>query len=327
MTNLSQNEIDALIGSIGGRSRQRDDAPLGPRSSRGRSSLSPKRYRLYDFRRPDKLSKDAVRLLRTVFGRFPRASTNYLAGLTRTSVDTTITDVDQTTYAEIFKSHGIPSLMCTFTIGEDVQGMLKLNLNQLYATLDRVMGGSGSGSVTERPLTDFERSLMSEICFTLLGFYKELVETDGEVRIETLDTDERVLARSLPADEIMVRALYDLRLGSTNGHLSFYTPLSSLSRILGKMSRSAELKKRGQSAELPKNLSSLALPVSVELGSTNLTATQIAQLQSGDVLCLNQETSRPLRVKIGGVSRFAARPGLLSKRMAVVVEGLWREGK
>ena len=36
----------------------------------------------------------------------------------------------------------------------------KLNLSQLYAALDRIMGGPGSGTILTRPLTDFERGFI-----------------------------------------------------------------------------------------------------------------------------------------------------------------------
>lgn len=324
MSNLSQNEIDALIRSLG--------PPRVPLTGAGgvpgpglRALRRSKPYRIYDFRRPDKLSKEQIRLLRTVFNRFPRAVTSYLANLTRTSVDTSLMEVDQTTYSEIFKTHGIPTLMCTFAIGEDMQGMIKINLNQLFAILDRLMGGPGSGTILSRPLTDFERGLMGDICQQLLVFYQQEVSIESEVSLENLDTDERVMARILSADEIMVRALYDLRLGGTTGHLSIYTPLGSLAPILGRLS-SGERRRHPIERKLPPSLATLPLPVAVELGSTLLPASRVTELRPGDVLTLNQRQNRPLRITVGGVPRFGGRPGTLERRLAVVIEGAWKEG-
>ena len=322
MGRLSQEEIDNLLDTLGGESRA---APMrrSEKSTKRLSLSGYQGYRLYDFKRPDKLSKDVVRVLRTSFTRFTRGVTNYLTSLTRTSVDISLLEVVQTTYGEIFRSTE-PTLMCTFSIVGGSHGMLRISLRQLYAVLDRLMGGPGSGSLIDRPLTDFERSLMTEICATLLTSYQECIDIDTEVKVDMVDTDERVLPRTMANDETMVRANYELRLGGTKGELSLNTPLSALNHVFGSISRA-----EGSGDDttvirnLPPNLASLPLPVTVELGRAQLSANQVSCLKVGDVVHLGQEETGPLRVTVGGVPRFSGRPGLISKRLAVVIEGAW----
>ncbi|MGE0495034.1 MAG: flagellar motor switch protein FliM [Vulcanimicrobiota bacterium] len=327
--NLSQLEIDALISSLGQQEMASPTTITPGEMGAGRhrkTFRSSRGYRLYDFRRPEKLSKEQIRLLRTNFGRFTRSLTNYLTGLTRTSIDTTLVEVDQTNYGEIFKSHGIPTLMCTFALDEERHGMLKVNLNQLYAALDRLMGGPGSGSIISRPLTEFERGLMGEICQKILNFYADAVELPTAPVVELIDTDERVIPRTLAPDEFMVRALYDLRLGATSGHLSIYTPLSALTRLVGGVNRAKrDSETEHRHRELPPNLATLPLPVTVELGTARMSAADLTKLAPGDVISLQQEQSKPLRVRVGGVPRFAGRPGMVARKMAVIIEGPWRE--
>lgn len=326
MDNLSQDDIDALINGI---TPAEEPPKLKRKKNEGSQRATPAKstpnYRLYDFRRPDKLSKEQLRILRTCFGRFTRSVTNYLTGLTRTTVDTNMVEVEQTTYKEIFKSHGIPTLLCTFNLGEESQGLMKFNLNQMYAALDRLMGGPGNGTIINRPLTDFERGLMGEICQKVLAYYHEAVLNGSrEIEFESLDADERVISRTMGGEEIMIRALYDLRVGSTTGHLSLYTPLKSLSSLLGKMNRKAR-GRRGQLKEvIPENLATMPLQVRVELGRTTLGANKLSNLEPGDTVLLDQEQKKPLLVTIGGVPRFEGRAGTLAKRMAVHLEGPWK---
>lgn len=322
MGGLSQEEIDSLLNTLGG--KDADPQARRLKKSSKRLSLSGYQgYRLYDFKRPDKLSKDVLRVLRTSFTRFTRGVTNYLTSLTRTSVDISLTEVVQTTYGEIFRCTE-PTLMCTFSIVGGSHGMLRISLRQLYAVLDRLMGGPGSGSLIDRPLTDFERSLMTEICATLLSSYQECIDIETEVKVDMVDTDERVLPRTMANDETMVRANYELRLGGTKGELSLNTPLSALSHIFGNVSRSdGEGNDKAVMRNLPPNLASLPLPVTVELGRAQLSANQVGRLQVGDIVHLGQEEAGPLRVTVGGVPRFAGRPGLISKRLVVVIEGAW----
>lgn len=325
MSNLSQDDIDALISGIS-KDPQAPKPPVKPRLTT-RPPKGPASYRLYDFRRPDKLSKEQVRLLRASFGRFTRGVNNYLTGLVRATVDVKLLEVDQTTYKEIFRSHGIPTLLCTYQIDEQNQGLLKVNLYQMYAALDRLMGGPGNGMVINRPLTDFERGLMSEICSNILLHYAETVHSVRKLELETLDTDERLISRTLAAEEIMVRATYELRLGSTTGQLSLHAPLKCLSPLVGKMNRRNQERRSENRRQLPKSLSTMPLTVQVDLGTLLIDASTLARLHPGDLLTLDQEVAKPLQVNVGGVPRFGARPGIIGNRMAVVIEGEWRQGR
>lgn len=325
MENLSQSEIDALLSgaALGMSAEQAEVSSPGAQLVADTSA----RYRLYDFRRPDKLNKEQIRSLRANFGRFTRSASNYLAALTRSSVDAKLVEVDQTSYGQLFRSHGIPTLFCLFKLNGSIPGILKLNLSQLYAALDRIMGGPGSGTILTRPLTDFERGLMGDICHQLLSLWMVEFRTgESIVEVEMMDTDERMIPRSLANDEFMVRGLYDLRLGPSNGQISIYTPLKDLTRLMGKLGQaSVDRKSEVHEKSLSSNIRQLPLPISVDLGTTWMNARQLAALKPGDVVRLSQEESQPVRVRVGGVPRFSGRPGVLGRKMAVQIEGRCKE--
>lgn len=321
LDNLSQSEIDALLSGAAIASTENEEP-----STTGVGSYR-RNYRLYDFRRPDKLSKEQLRSLRANFGRFTRSASNYLAALTRSSVDAKLVEIDQVGYGQLFRSHGIPTLFCVFKLAEEFPAILKLNLSQLYAALDRIMGGPGSGTLLTRPLTEFERGLMGDICDQLLQLWLAEFRTgDVGVELEVMDTDERMIPRSLANDEFMVRGLYDLRLGPSNGQISVYTPLKSLTRLIGKFGNTeVECKGSGLPKALSQNIKQLPLPVAVDLGSAWLDGRQISALQPGDLIQLHQEESQPVTVRVGGVPRFAGRPGILGRKMAVRIDGRYKE--
>lgn len=332
MSNLSQNEIDALLDNL--ELVPADNPPAPARSSfvnqfepveddpREQPVGTRKLYRLYDFRRPEKLSKDHLRVLRSHFGLFWRKVANYLANLSRTSVDLALVEVDQTTYKEIFVSHGVPVVMCTFCPGQDMQGMIKLNLAQIFSLVDRLMGGSGTGAIRARALTDFERSLCGEIFEKMLACYAETRQQDP-FPIQILESDERLMPRSLSGDEMMVRAIYDLRIGTSTGYLNLYLPLKSLQGLLGGAGAPAS-HQRVAKEEMPPVVGRLPMDVSVLLGQSWMPASKVAALSPGTVLTLDQDENRPLRVRVGGVTRFAGRPGLRGNRLAVTLAGEWK---
>ncbi len=334
MGNLSQLEIDALINNMNASSAALTEEAASPRfmsmfepvdEELSLPSGSSRSYRLYDFRRPEKLSKDQARLLRAHFGLFWRRVANYLANLSRTNVEVDLVEVDQTTYKEIFTSHGVPAVMSTFTLSGEHQGMLKINLSQVFSLVDRLMGGSGLSSIRPRSLTEFERNLSTDLCSTMLGFYAD-ISGASSFSVDNVETDERLLPRRLSGDDLMVRAIYDLRIGQHSGYLNLYLPFKSLSNVIGAAAKDRVVVKETQAQDIPPVVNRLALPVTVILGEATLSAHNVSQLKAGSVLALDQEESSPLKVTIGNQARFRARPGLVGNRMAVSIVGNW-EGK
>ncbi len=339
MGNLSQAEIDALIDNI-------TTAPVKEGAEAGESQpnkksrfmnmfepvdeelvLAPvpganRNYRLYDFRRPEKLSKDQGRMLRAHFGLFWRRVANYLANLSRTSVEVDLVEVDQTTYKEIFTSHGVPAVMSTFTLAGEHQGMLKINLSQVFSLVDRLMGGSGLSTIRPRSLTEFERNLSHDIFSTMLSFYADIWGTDS-CSVDNVETDERLLPRRLSGDDLMVRAIYDLRIGQQSGYLNLFLPFKSLSGVIGSANKDARVVVPTEEKDVPQVVNRLELPVTVILGEATLPAQTVAELQAGSVLKLDQEEHRPLKVTVGNQARFRARPGLVGNRMAVSIVSRW----
>lgn len=336
MGNLSQSEIDALIQNMNtgtpAAEKQQASTPKGRFTAMFEPveddlTLAPlpggnRNYRLYDFRRPEKLSKDQGRMLRAHFGLFWRRVGNYLANLSRTNVEVDLVEVDQTTYKEIFTSHGVPAVMSTFNLNGEHQGMLKINLSQVFSLVDRLMGGSGSSTIRPRSLTEFERNLSHDIFSTMLSFYAEICGADSH-SIENVETDERLLPRRLSGDDLMVRAIYDLRIGQQSGYLNLYLPFRALTNVIGGANKDARVVVSTEAHEVPQVVNRLELPVTVILGETVLRAKDVAELKTGSVLTLNQEENRPLKVTVGNQARFRARPGLVGNRLAVSIVSRW----
>ena len=67
-----------------------------------------KSYKLYNFRRPDKFSKDNLRALRDIHREFSKAISLVLSGYLRMRVEIEIVSVDQLTYDEFVRSMPSP---------------------------------------------------------------------------------------------------------------------------------------------------------------------------------------------------------------------------
>ena len=111
---LSQSEIEALLASLsadtGGSSAPLDAGPAMSMGSMpmsmGPSRAGPARpisYEVYDFRRPDKFSKDQLRTLQITHETFARLLASSLSGYLRTMVHIDLISVEQVPYDEYMR--------------------------------------------------------------------------------------------------------------------------------------------------------------------------------------------------------------------------------
>src|SRR5947209_8591622 len=116
---LSQAEIEALLNSLNSdadaNSGPGDAGPL-PRAS-GQQNLSDpiipgtklgskfnKAYEVYDFRRPDKFSKDQLRTLQMLHETFARLAGSGLSAYLRTPITMDLISIEQVPYEEYLRS-------------------------------------------------------------------------------------------------------------------------------------------------------------------------------------------------------------------------------
>jgi len=67
------------------------------------------------------------------------------------------------------------------------------------------------------------------------------------------------------------------------------------------------------------------VPVEPILGQTRLALSDVARLQVGDVVTLDTNSNDPVPVRVGGITRFLAKPGRRGERSSVQVVSVVRE--
>ncbi len=123
-----------------------------------------KSYKLYNFRRPDKFSKDNLRALRDIHREFSKAISLILSGYLRMRVEIEIVSVDQLTYEEFVRSMPSPISVGVFEF-EPLSGQILLGISfeVLTCIVNRMLGGVGSVDLNSKELTDIEKALVKKI--------------------------------------------------------------------------------------------------------------------------------------------------------------------
>ncbi|WP_040825136.1 flagellar motor switch protein FliM [Thermanaerovibrio velox] len=131
---LSQNEIDSLLQALS--SGSVDLASIEKQDDR--------KIKIYDFRRPDKFSKDQLRAIQMIHDSFARQLTTSLSTLVRSMVSAEVVSVDQLAYDEFIRSLVQPTVMGVLEMYPlSGNAVLEMNPHLVFSIIDRMLGGKG----------------------------------------------------------------------------------------------------------------------------------------------------------------------------------------
>lgn len=322
---LSQSEIDALLNAISsGESLDNIDTK--------RVEVEHRKIKIYDFKRPDKFSKDQIRTLQMMHENFARVTTTSLSAQLRTLVGIHVASVDQLTYEEFIRSVSNPSTLAIVSM-DPLKGssILEIDPSITFTIIDRLFGGPGeSPKNLNRELTDIELSVMEGIIVRILGNLREAWSQviDLRPRLGSIETNPQFAQMVSPNDMVVLITL-ETKVADVEGMMNFCIPYITIEPILSKFSAQywyASIR-RGSTSEnlkiIKEKLQNIFVETSAELGAMQLPLSDILNLQKGDVVKFTDtKITDPVVFKIGNRKKFLCRPGISGSRMAVQLTGV-----
>lgn len=309
---LSQAEIDALL-----------PAPSSGGMPGGSGGVVP-----YDFCRPDRVHKDELRALHFLHDRFAVNVSTSLSAYLRAVTEVSIVSAEQFMYSEFLMS--LPDSTAFYSLDLEPHGMsgaLEISPVVAFTILDRMLGGSGTGSNANpnRPLTEIELNVVDTVVKVLLENLADTWKsvTNIQFRVRARETRPQML-QVVDSNEIMVLFVFDVRLAENRGALHLCFPASLVEGIADTLAPGGQHSERGASAAeetwLHANLGRVPVNVSAQLEMT-LPARELVRLRPGNVLALPQSSGAPVDVFVGQLPRFTGHLTLQSNDLiGVVVE-------
>jgi flagellar motor switch protein FliM len=312
---LSQEEIDALL--VSAADHDRGGAPREP--ERQQPVVN------YNFRRPDRVTKDQMRSLHFLHDRFARNVSTSMSAYLRVVTEVSIISVEQFTYSEFLMSLSDPTAFYAVSM-RPLEGVAALELNPAVAftMIDRMLGGSGRGVMVNRALTEIEQNVTDGLVKLVL---ENLTETwrgvvDVQFRISGRDTRPQMLQIAAP-NEVVLLLSFEIRLAETRGVLNLCIPASSIEAVSGSFTRSWQKTRREMTAPeheaLHENVGRVT--VTLEAGiQSSIEAGDFLRLQVGDVLALDHPAESPIEIRVNGRPKFQGAPGASATRTHVRLE-------
>ncbi len=318
---LSQDEIDQLLMAIStGESETEDFKPVN----------DTRKIKIYDFKRPDKFSKEQIRTVSIMHETFARLTTTALSAQLRSMAHVHVASVDQLTYEEFIRSIPTPTTLAVINM-DPLKGnaILEIDPSITFSIIDRLFGGQGQASKVQRDLTDIEQSVMETIIVRILANMREAWTQviDLRPRLGQIETNPQ-FAQIVPPSEMVVLVTLETKIGEEEGMMNFCIPYITIEPIISKLSSQFWFSSVRRSSTtqylsvLKEKLSSVDMDVVAEIGSINVPIRDVLNLKQGDIVRLaNVRVGDPLTVNVGNKKKFYCQPGIIGKKMAVQVIG------
>ena len=309
---LTQDEIDALLTA----------ADASPRAA-GRGRVQP--IVKYNFRRPDRISKEQMHALQFLHERGARNLSTSLSAYLRTTINLSVASVEQFSYQEFLATLIDPTAFYALSISSfDEVGAIEINPNVAFAMIERMLGGTGAPTVINRPLTEIEQNVVDEVVNVLLTGLAEAwrAVTTLSFGIRARETRPQMLQVAAP-NEIVVAVVFDLKVGETRGSINLCIPTNVVEKAGTQFSQAWQRQRRDLTASerawIDENVLRVPVPV-VPLIRTRLSAGAVMSLKPGEIVSLPLAADRALDVYAGGVRKLTGRLAADGGRLMVMVE-------
>jgi flagellar motor switch protein FliM len=297
---LSQDEIDALLGSA--REIERE-------ASREPADASGSEATVYNFRRPDRVSKEQIRSLHFLHDRFARNIGTSLSAYLRSATEVSVVSVEQFTYSEFLMSLPDPTAFYAVSLPPiDGLGALELNPSIAFAMIDRMLGGTGRPPQLSRALTEIEQNVVDSVVKLILENLTEAWAPIVSVhfRIHGRETRPQMLQVAAP-NEVFILLVFDIKIAESRGMLNLCVPAAVGAGFAQGWHGTHRAPTAGEKRRLFENLARVPLEVSASIG-TRLQARDLLALRPGDCLSLGRLVRMPVEVHAGRVMKFRGQP-------------------
>lgn len=256
-------------------------------------------YRPFDFRHPDRVSKDLERSLHTLHDNFARNLSTALSGYLRLLVQARVAGMRQITYGEFIEQ--LPSYTVLGVVGMDeAHGNVVFEMppNLVFTMIDRLMGGEGHPLDPLRELTAVEQNITSDIFRKVLGIWgamwSELWGKAGAIN-PTLEKLEMVpqMVQVVAESEVSVSIGIEIRIRKYCETLNICLPFLVVEPVIaragyGHRARAGATSSAAASVPFVRRLKTAPLMLEALLGRTQISLSRLRQLQPGDVLLLDR---------------------------------------
>lgn len=313
---LSQQEIDQLLNKV----KSGEEQPVNQGAD--------KEAVLFDFRLPNRISKNQLRTIRNINENFAESFGSFLVSKLQSIININVTSIDQIYYSEYILSVSNPACLYTFEIrNTDIKGILELSLDLSLALVDKLLGGSGVGSKQSNIITPIEQKVIGVVVERVMIDLRKAwqIVDDLDFRVERFESDID-FAQITSQSESVLLISFEILIAEKSYMMNLCFATFAFDKILSKLSsqkfssiRPAKNASTSTSEIISNHLYKTFLPVTVEFGIAKISVQNLFDLEKGDIIKLDTAISDEHPVRVGTKTLFMGRAGVVNRHKAIKI--------
>jgi len=317
---LSQAEIDSLLEAMdsGDIDEETLDNPKQPK------------VKPYDFRRPVRLSKEYLSTISMVLEDFAKIAVNQLSTKLRQQVQMQMVSIDQVSFDEFI--HSVPKFTLLGTLSSRPQNgvqIIEINPSISMQMVEILFGAEESGAFEvdsdKEEFTDIELAVLEDVIDIFARSFETVWQEtiEMETKVEAVETNPQLL-QSMSPNEPVVLATFEASLNGNSTFVNLCIPYIFFEDILDRLSFRNwfhEGKEAGEAEheKFAKKLQPVPVELKTVLGEAEISIADFLDMEEGDIIQLNNKTSKPLTMSVAEKPYFHVKPGTVEDKVAVEV--------
>jgi flagellar motor switch protein FliM len=283
---LSQEEVDALLRGISGGQVETEQEEIN----------DPSDVVTYDLTSQDRIIRGRMPTLEMTNEKFIRMFRTTLSSLMRKVVSVSTLAVDMIKFGEFLKTIPVPTSLHLFRM-DPLRGnaIMVLESKLIFTLVDILFGGTGKEAykVEGREFTAIENNLIKRVVLSAMADIEKAWKSVIEVKVSYQRAEVNPqFVQIVPPTDIVVVINFEVEVEYTTGILSVCIPYAMLEPVREKLhagfqSEQLEVDKTWMN-RFRDGLMKSKVDLVVELGSTEISGSEVVQLKKGDVIPLDQ---------------------------------------
>jgi flagellar motor switch protein FliM len=311
---LSQDEVDALLKGLSD----------GEIESTKESVPETENIRSFDLANQDRIVRGRMPTLDIINDRFAKTHRISLSGSLRRMLDINVCQAEMIKFGEFIRTLPVPTSLHILKM-EPFRGhvLFMIESRLIFNLVDCFFGGTGRGSykIEGRDFTSIEYRVINKVVKQVIFDLEQAWQPITSVSFTFVRSEVNPqFATIIPPTDAVIVVRYELEMDRLMGRMALVLPYSTIEPIRTKLYASFQSDQLEVDVEwilrLKRLLHEVPVELSVELGSATLKGSELMNVEVGDIIMLDNDSNRPLLVKVEGVPKLRATPGICRGNMA-----------
>lgn len=335
---LSQSEVDALLAAVSENDFNGNEGGSGGAGGGASKGAAPggkpkeeKVVVVYDLTSQDRIIRGRLPQLEVIYEKFMRSFRISLSAALRKIATLNLASTDFLKFGEFVNTLPMPTCMSVLRFNALRGSSLFVIESKLaYALVDSFFGGA------DRPYTKIEGKDFTQIELAIVRKIVDLAIEDLEVAWAPIEKIDCSFQRTevnpqfvgiVPPTDVVIATTFDVELENANGTITLVIPYSTIEPIKQKLSTGFQVESDQTDRRLwfeiiKEQLMNTNMEMKVNLGESEISLSELMELNVGDVIPLDQDASGEFNIQVEGVPKFKGLYGVHHGALAMQITQL-----